>query len=45
MLGVSDQMAARRYARLRETAGLRVVGRLNPRPVHRAYVAGSTSQQ
>ncbi|MEE1805387.1 Lrp/AsnC family transcriptional regulator [Streptomyces sp. BE133] len=33
VLGVSDQMAARRYARLRETAGLRVVGRLNPRPV------------
>ncbi|MCX4681762.1 Lrp/AsnC family transcriptional regulator [Streptomyces sp. NBC_01433] len=33
VLGVSDQLAARRYARLRETAGLRVVGRLNPRPV------------
>ncbi|MEU3215010.1 AsnC family transcriptional regulator [Streptomyces sp. NPDC006971] len=33
VLGVSDQMVARRYARLRETAGLRVVGRLNPRPV------------
>ncbi|MGC0419418.1 Lrp/AsnC family transcriptional regulator [Embleya sp. AB8] len=32
-LGVSDQMVARRYARLRETAALRVVGRLNPRPV------------
>ncbi|MFG2629597.1 Lrp/AsnC family transcriptional regulator [Streptomyces sp. NPDC048473] len=33
VLGVSDQMIARRYAGLRETAGLRVVGRLNPRPV------------
>ncbi|MFF2960183.1 Lrp/AsnC family transcriptional regulator [Streptomyces sp. NPDC057963] len=33
VLGVSDQMVARRYAGLRETAGLRVVGRLNPRPV------------
>ncbi|MFE5533541.1 AsnC family transcriptional regulator [Embleya sp. NPDC056538] len=33
VLGVSDQMVARHYARLRETAGLRVVGRLNPRPV------------
>ncbi|MGW5944124.1 AsnC family transcriptional regulator [Streptomyces celluloflavus] len=33
VLGVSDQMAARRYARLREQAGLRVIGRLNPRPV------------
>ncbi|MER5985947.1 Lrp/AsnC family transcriptional regulator [Streptomyces sp. NPDC001787] len=32
-LGVSDQMIARHYARLHETAGLRVVGRLNPRPV------------
>ncbi|MFI1384083.1 Lrp/AsnC family transcriptional regulator [Embleya sp. NPDC020886] len=33
VLGVSDQMVARRYTRLRESAGLRVVGRLNPRPV------------
>ncbi|MFF8914772.1 Lrp/AsnC family transcriptional regulator [Streptomyces sp. NPDC015032] len=33
VLGVSDQMVARRYAGLCETAGLRVVGRLNPRPV------------
>ncbi|WP_250304324.1 MULTISPECIES: Lrp/AsnC family transcriptional regulator [unclassified Streptomyces] len=33
VLEVSDQLVARRYARLRETAGLRVVGRLNPRPV------------
>lgn len=33
VLGVSEQAVARRYATLCETAGLRVVGRLNPRPV------------
>lgn len=33
VLGVSEQAVARRYAMLCETAGLRVVGRLNPRPV------------
>ncbi|WP_329560777.1 Lrp/AsnC family transcriptional regulator [Kitasatospora sp. NBC_01266] len=33
VLGVSEQLVARRYTRLCETAGLRVIGRLNPRPV------------
>ncbi|MEV7356242.1 Lrp/AsnC family transcriptional regulator [Kitasatospora sp. NPDC091276] len=33
VLGVSEQVVARRYAALCESAGLRVIGRLNPRPV------------
>ncbi|GAA1151140.1 MULTISPECIES: hypothetical protein [Streptomyces violaceusniger group] len=35
MLGVSDQTVARRYARLRNEAGVRVIGALWPESVGR----------